>query len=62
MSRKIGETLRATKRPGNVTPPAHWHSQPVPESKAANKQTKGPEDRNPVRYGDWEYNGIAIDF
>ena len=62
MSDTIGGTPRATKRPDNVKPPEHWDSKPLPEPEKADRGKDGPEDRNPVRYGDWEYNGIAIDF
>jgi len=62
MSDTIGGTPRATKRPKDMKPPKHWDNAPAPKPEAANKETKGPDDRNPVRYGDWEYNGIAIDF
>jgi hypothetical protein len=55
--------VRATKRPDGVTPPAHWTNVPVPEPEAvafAGLIEKGRPD--PVRYGDWELKGIAIDF
>ena len=58
--RKPGE------RPPHVKPPAHLSkSPPVP----APAPTKPPPDKggrtnglDPVRYGDWEHKGIAIDF
>jgi hypothetical protein len=53
-----------SKRPPHVKAPAHLSpSPPVP---AAAKTERAPEpdpDRlDPVRYGDWEYKGIAVDF
>ncbi len=56
-------TPRAVTRPPGVTPPAHWTNDPVPEPKAVEFKgliEKGRPD--PVRYGDWELKGIAIDF
>jgi Protein of unknown function (DUF1674) len=56
-------TPRATKRPATVTAPAHWTNAPVPQPVAvefAGLVEKGRPD--PVRYGDWELKGIAIDF
>jgi hypothetical protein len=60
----IGGTPRATKRPGDVKPPANWTNEPLPKPQpivedAAEAQ---PGGRNPVRYGDWELKGLAIDF
>ena len=57
-------TPRATKRPGDVKPPANWTNEPLPKPQpivedAAEAQ---PGGRNPVRYGDWELKGLAIDF
>ena len=60
----IGGTPRAAKRPAHVKAPADWTTSPVPlpapirEEKAADQ----PGGRNPVRYGDWELKGIAVDF
>ena len=54
---------RATKRPEGVSAPAHWRSDPAPEPRAVAFKglvEKGRPD--PVRYGDWELKGIAIDF
>ena len=52
------ETPRATERPQAFTKPAHWSNDPAPRPEAA----KDDEDMSPTRYGDWEKNGIAIDF
>lgn len=60
----IGGTPRAVKRPPHVKPPAGWTNSPVPppapirEDRAEDQ----PGGRNPVRYGDWELRGIAVDF
>lgn len=60
----MGGTPRATKRPAHVKAPASWTNSPMPppapirEDEAAHQ----PGGRNPVRYGDWELKGIAIDF
>lgn len=60
----IGGTPRAVKRPAHVKAPADWTTSPVPppapirEEKAEDQ----PGGRNPVRYGDWELKGIAVDF
>lgn len=54
------------RRPPHVKPPAHWtKSPPPPEPDAAARETRGEDDplgRDPTRYGDWELNGIAVDF
>lgn len=63
MTDTVGKTPRSTVRPASVKPPAHWTgSPPPPEPKAVSQKGKKVDDRNPVRYGDWELNGIAIDF
>ncbi|MDZ7588207.1 MAG: DUF1674 domain-containing protein [Parasphingorhabdus sp.] len=50
-------------RPPNLKPPAHLTpSPPVPEPSKSVKKAPKSEDLDPVRYGDWEKNGIAIDF
>ncbi len=56
-------TRRATKRPPGVVPPAHWQPSAPPEAEAVPYEGRGVGDRpDPVRYGDWEKKGIAIDF
>ena len=48
------------KRPSKLKPPAYLSpTPPVPEPAKGNE---GREERSPTRYGDWEKNGIAIDF
>lgn len=49
---------RTGKRPGAFKKPAHWTSDPPPEP----KEGKVEEKLSPTRYGDWEKNGIAVDF
>lgn len=52
------------KRPPHVKPPAYLSkSPPVPEPKAVeHKPLLDQERHDPVRYGDWELKGIAVDF
>lgn len=60
----IGGTPRALKRPAHVKAPVGWTSSPIP-SPAPIREERGedqPGGRNPVRYGDWELKGIAVDF
>ena len=50
------------KRPDHVKPPAHLSKNtPVPRPEAA-KPSEDPMGRDPVRYGDWELKGVAVDF
>lgn len=55
-----------TKRPDHLKPPAHLSpSPPVPQPRAAqagDRDGEDPERPDPVRYGDWELKGIAVDF
>jgi hypothetical protein len=56
------------KRPAHIRPPAYLSkSPPVPAPASPDAQPQRPAgaaaDRpEPTRYGDWERNGIAIDF
>lgn len=52
------------QRPPHVKPPAHLSkSPPVPQPDPIDKPPfKGRGNHDPVRYGDWEQKGIAIDF
>jgi hypothetical protein len=57
------DLLRATKRPPGVNAPPHWDNPPVPEPKVVIHEGLEEDGRpDPVRYGDWERKGIAIDF
>lgn len=52
-------TKRATQRPEKFVKPANWTNDPAPAPEAA----PPPADPlDPTRYGDWEKNGIAVDF
>jgi len=57
------------QRPPHLKPPAYLSPNPpvpLPEQPDADRKapqgTVDPLGRNPVRYGDWELKGIAIDF
>jgi hypothetical protein len=56
------------QRPSHVIPPAYLaKNPPVPAPEAPAPEAKPAPDhdplgRNPVRYGDWELKGIAVDF
>lgn len=61
---QIGGTPRARTRPPHVAAPAHWQVDDGPPHPAATpfepQEVNGRPD--PVRYGDWEHKGLAIDF
>lgn len=59
-----GEIKRMTKRPKHLDLPYDLSpNKPVPQPKEGeNKGEPGREKPDPVRYGDWEAKGIAIDF
>jgi hypothetical protein len=52
------------QRPAHVKPPAHLSkSPPVPKPEPMVRgEEPDPERLDPVRYGDWEYKGLAVDF
>jgi hypothetical protein len=54
------------KRPKRLPPPSYLSPSPpipVPEASTPATPPAGEEARlNPTRYGDWEKNGIAVDF
>ena len=58
---KPATTARATTRPAEFARPAHWTTSPAPEPRAI-EPTEDPDGLDPTRFGDWERNGIAIDF
>lgn len=61
MTDKADKMKRATKRPDHVNAPGHWEKTvaPIPQKKDIEPEL---EPLDPVRYGDWEKNGIAVDF
>ncbi|MFM6853538.1 MAG: DUF1674 domain-containing protein [Sphingopyxis sp.] len=63
-SADIGGTPRALHRPVAFVAPAHWANAGAPPAPAhipfVERSEKGRPD--PVRYGDWENKGIAVDF
>lgn len=60
----IGGTPRAVKRPAHVKAPEGWTNSAVPAPRPIHEDKAGdqPGGRNPVRYGDWELKGVAVDF
>lgn len=52
--------MSGSKRPAHVKPPAHLSKSPPVPKPGPMKQIDDPLD--PVRYGDWELKGIAVDF
>lgn len=53
------------ERPKHVKPPEYLSPSPPvpsPEPIPEKAEEEDPLGRNPVRYGDWELKGIAIDF
>jgi hypothetical protein len=53
-----------SRRPKDLVVPELSPSKPVPkpESIAGSKEAGGRDGPDPTRYGDWEMNGIAVDF
>lgn len=52
-----------SNRPTNVKPPAYLSpNPPVPKPAPIERPAQDPLGRDPVRYGDWEKKGIAVDF
>ena len=52
-----------SKRPPHVKPPAYlMPNTPVPKPAPITRPAEDPLGRDPVRYGDWEKKGIAVDF
>jgi len=52
------------KRPDHLKPPAYLSKNPPVPAPAQNMPTEpaDTERLDPTRYGDWERNGIAVDF
>lgn len=55
------QTPRATTRPADFTRPDHWTNDPAPTPKKP-EHRDDPDGLDPTRFGDWEKNGIAVDF
>ncbi len=57
--------MTASRRPPHVKPPAHLSKSPpvpTPAPIMAEPESGGRSGPDPVRYGDWENKGIAVDF
>ncbi|WP_225205426.1 DUF1674 domain-containing protein [Novosphingobium huizhouense] len=54
-------TPRATQRPADFVKPEHWSNDPAPRPRSV-ERGEDPDGIDPTRFGDWEKNGIAIDF
>jgi hypothetical protein len=52
MTREKSEAAKHFKKP------AHWSNEPAP----APRPVANDEALSPTRYGDWEKDGIAVDF
>ena len=51
------------QRPAHLKPPEHLSpNPPVPQPEPLKPRTEDPLGRDPVRYGDWELKGVAVDF
>ncbi len=50
------------QRPKDLIPPDLPPNPPVPEPEPMERPAIDPLGRDPVRYGDWELKGIAVDF
>ena len=51
------------RRPPHVKAPDYLSkSPPVPKPEPVAEPARDPLGRNPVRYGDWEIKGVAVDF
>ena len=51
-------TTKKSEAAKNFAKPKHWSNAPAPKPKKGEVE----EELSPTRYGDWEKNGIAIDF
>lgn len=58
---KPANRQRATQRPATFAKPDHWSNDPAPAPRAV-ERGEDPDGLDPTRFGDWEKNGIAIDF
>lgn len=54
---------RSTKRPKHLDAPEYLRdNMPVPKPKEIDEKQAEKLKKGPTRFGDWEKNGIAIDF
>lgn len=54
---------RSTKRPAHLDAPEYLRKNtPVPKPEKMADEQKERLKKGPTRFGDWEKNGIAIDF
>ena len=51
-----------SKRPPHLKPPAHLTPSPPVPAPRKYVPDAPPDPLDPVRYGDWERNGVAVDF
>ena len=56
MTKEKSDAAKAFKKP------AHWTNDPPPKPQAVDPLKDEPRELSPTRYGDWEKDGIAIDF
>jgi hypothetical protein len=54
-------TSEPSRRPAHLKPPAHLSQNP-PVPAPSPEPPAQDEILSPTRYGDWERNGIAVDF
>jgi hypothetical protein len=61
LAAKVAQRLQRTAKPPEQDKKS---SAPAPEATAtkAEKEVGGRDGPDPVRYGDWEKGGIAVDF
>ena len=50
------------ERPQHLKPPAYLSPNPPVPEPAPVERPMDPLGRDPVRYGDWEHKGVAVDF
>lgn len=57
------EIKRSTKRPAHLDAPEYLRdNMPVPKPEKMDEAQAEKLKKGPTRFGDWEKNGIAIDF
>lgn len=59
----MADLPRATKRPAHLDAPDYLRKNtPVPKAEDIEKDQLEKIKKGPTRFGDWEKDGIAIDF